>query len=117
MARSMSDWYLSRMCSVAPASSSPISSRPSTTSVRAQSSVSETDGRLLQVERAQRAHDLGDLLGEGARDARDAREDDVAFALDVGVVDVQVQAAPLERLGELAGVVGREEHHRDLLAP
>jgi hypothetical protein len=65
VARSMSVWYFNKMCRVAAASSSPISLRPSTTSVRAQSSVSATDGAFFRSSDAQRAHDLGDLLGQG----------------------------------------------------
>src|SRR6202034_2917585 len=44
-------------------------------------------------------------------DARHLGPHDLALALEVGVVDVQVQAAALERVGEFAGVVGGEEHH------
>ena len=42
-------------------------------------------------------------------------EHDLLLALEVRVVDVQEEAAPLERLGQLTGVVRREEHQRDLL--
>ena len=99
------------------ASSSPISSRPSTTSVRAQSRVSETDGAFFRSSSRSERTTCGDLLGQGAARCPGTRcDDDVALALDVGVADVQVEAAPLERLGELAGVVRREEDHRDLVA-
>src|SRR5580700_6626075 len=73
--------------------------------------------RLAQLERAQRAHDACHLVGELLADARHLGPHDLALALEVGVVDVQVQAAPLERFGELAGVVGRQEHHRQLRRP
>ena len=72
--------------------------------------------RLLQVERADRAHDLRDLLGERVVDLGHADPHDLLLALEVGVVDVQVEAAPLQRLGELTGVVRREEHDRALRA-
>ena len=39
-------------------------------------------------------------------------EHDLALALGVGVVEVQVEAAPLERLGQLAGRVGGEHDER-----
>src|SRR5215510_9181984 len=51
--------------------------------------------RLLQLELADGQHDL-------------------ALAVEVRVVDVEEQAAPLERFGQLAGVVGGEEHQRHL---
>ena len=42
---------------------------------------------------------------------------DLALALEVGVVDVQVEAAALQGLGELPGVVGGEEDHRQAGGP
>jgi hypothetical protein len=71
--------------------------------------------RLLQVEHADRADDAAHLVGEVLGDAGDLGEDDLLLALHRRVVDVEVEAAPLERLGELTGVVRREEHERDLL--
>ena len=115
-ARSMSVWYLSRMCSVSRACAASIDSTPSTTRVRAQSRVSETDGRLAQLEGAQGADDPGDLVGQLLADPRNPGQHDVALALEVGVVDVQVQAPPLERLGQLPGVVRGEEHQRHRVA-
>ena len=67
-------------------------------------------GRLLEIERADRAHHPGDLLGECGVDPRNASQDDVAFALDARIVHGEEQAPSLERLRELAGVVGREHH-------
>jgi hypothetical protein len=77
--------------------------------------VSLTRRRLLQVELADAAHDAGDLVGEVLGDARHLGEHDLLLALHVGVVDVEEEAATLERLAELAGVVRGEEHQRDLL--
>ena len=71
--------------------------------------------RLLELELADRAHDAGHLVGQGLGDVRDLGEHDLLLALHVGVVDVEVEAAPLERLGQLTGVVRGEEHQRDLL--
>ena len=71
--------------------------------------------RLLEVELADRADDAGDLVGEVVGDARHLGEHDLLLALERRVVDVEVEAAPLQRLGQLAGVVRRQEHERDLL--
>ena len=65
--------------------------------------------RLLQVELADRPHDARDLLGELVVDLGHPHPHDLLLALDVGVVDVQEEAAALQRLGELAGVVRRED--------
>ena len=72
--------------------------------------------RLLQVDVADRADDLGDLLRERVVDLGHADPHDLLLALDVGVVDVQEQAAALQRLRQLTRVVRREEHERALLA-
>src|SRR4051812_22249006 len=69
---------------------------------------------LLQLQRAQRADDARDLVGEMLADARHPREHDLLLTVELGIVDVQEQAAPLERLAQLARVVRREEHERDL---
>ena len=88
---------------------------PSSTSVRAQSMVSETDGDFFRSSwrmlRTMRAIWSASVLG----DVGDLGEHDLLLALHVGVVDVQEQAATLQRFAELAGVVRREEHQRDLL--
>ena len=68
--------------------------------------------RLLELERADRAHDARDLVGERFVDLGDAHAHDVLLALETRVVDVQVEAAALERLRQLAGVVRREDHDR-----
>ena len=71
--------------------------------------------RLLQLELADRAHDARDLVGEVLVDLGHAHPHDLLLPLDVGVVDVQVEAATLQRLRQLAGVVRREQHDRPLL--
>ena len=83
--------------------------------MRAQSSVSDTDGAFFssswRIERTMRAtwsarfSVMSGHLGEH----------DLLLALQVGVVDVEEEAAALERLGQLTGVVRGEEHQRDLL--
>src|SRR4051794_27593766 len=73
------------------------------------------DGRrLLQFELTNRPHDAGDLVGELLADVGHLREHDLLLALEIGVVDVEVEAAALERLRQFTRVVGREEHERDL---
>ena len=42
---------------------------------------------------------------------------DLLLALEVRVVHVEEQAAPLEGFGQLPGVVGGQEHQRDLAWP
>src|SRR3954447_2857729 len=69
---------------------------------------------LLELELTDRTDDAGDLVGEVLGDVGNLREDDLLLALEVEVLDVEVEATPLERLGQLTRVVGREEHERDL---
>src|SRR6266508_3236557 len=67
------------------------------------------DGRrLLQLQPADGPHHLRDLVGELLADLGHAGADDPPLALDVRVVDVQVQAAPAQRLRQLPGGVGGE---------
>src|SRR5580700_5515303 len=73
-------------------------------------------GLLLQLELPQGAHHAGDLAGEGSADARHAAEHDLLLSLHRRVIDVQVQAPSLERLGQLTGVVRGEEDQRRLSA-
>src|SRR5437763_332294 len=68
--------------------------------------------RLLQVEGPDGAHDPGDLVGEPGVDPRHPDPHDVLLPLGVGVVEVEEQAAPLQRLRQLPGVVGGEDHDR-----
>src|SRR5262245_58567250 len=70
--------------------------------------------RLLQLELADGAHDAGHLVGQALGDPRDLGQHDLPHAVEVGVVDVQAQAAPLERLGQRAGVDGGEDDERRL---
>src|ERR1700722_10895778 len=74
-------------------------------------------GRLAQFQRAQRAHDARHLVGQLLADAGHLGPHDLALAFEVRVVDVQVETAALECLGQLTRVVGGEEHHRELGGP
>src|SRR5687767_11183711 len=71
--------------------------------------------RLLQLQLADGAHDAHDLVGQVLADVGHPGQHDLLLALDGRVVDVQVEAAALERLRQLPGVVGGEEHERDLV--
>src|SRR5262245_16734084 len=70
--------------------------------------------RLLQLELTDRTHDACHLLGEVLRDVGNLREHDLLLAIEIGIVDVQVEAPAFECLRELTSVVRREEHQRDL---
>src|SRR5262249_35294666 len=61
-------------------------------------------GRLLQIEGANLADRVYHLLRQFLRDLRQARADDLKLALAGGEVDVEVQAAPLEGVGQLARI-------------
>ena len=64
---------------------------------------------LLFAQQGDGAADLADDLGRGCGDAHG---DDLQLALDRRVVDPRVQAAPLERVVQLARAVGGDEHDR-----
>jgi hypothetical protein len=87
----------------------------SSSSVRAQSSVSDTLGAFLRSSWRIAADNACDLIGEvlGLTSGTLARTI-CLLTLELRVVDVQVQAATLQRLGQLARVVRREEHEGDL---
>ena len=71
--------------------------------------------RLGEVEPAQLAHERGGLGGELLGDAGDPDLDDLDLAVDRRVADPVEERAPLERVVELPGPVGGEDHRR--LAP
>ena len=93
------------------------SSSASPARVAAQSSVSATPGALRRSSCGSPRR-AGDLRGERGGDAWRSREDDRRFALDVGKIDIVIEAAPPQRVGELARVVrgqydARDRHRRD----
>src|SRR5215469_10149053 len=65
---------------------------------------------LLQLQLPQGAHHAGDLAGQCLADTWYPAEHDLLLALHRRVIDVQVQAPPLERLRQLARVIRGEEH-------
>ncbi len=65
--------------------------------------------RLAQLQLAQAAHDVDEALGQRLGEAGVLGADDLQLAAGVGVVEEQVQAAPLQRRGQVAGVVGGED--------
>ena len=69
-------------------------------------------GRLLEVELAHHLDDLDEPLGHLLGQLGRVQADDLELVLARGVVEPQVQAAPLERLGQLARVVRGEQHDR-----
>ena len=112
-----SSWYLSRAPSVSSTSAGVSSSAPSAMSAAAQSSVSAMPGTLVRsVSRScwtnattWRARPSGT---PGRRVAHD-----LVLLLRGRVVDPVVEAAPLERVVDLAGAVGREDDPRRPLGP
>src|SRR5256885_3501321 len=66
--------------------------------------------RLLQVEVAHHVHHLHELAGHLLIQLGRVQADDLELALHVRVVEPEVKAAALERLGQLARVVGGEQH-------
>ena len=68
--------------------------------------------RLLEIELADLVDDLDELARDRLRQLGRMQADDLELVLGARVVEPQVQAAALERLGQLARVVGGEQHDR-----
>ena len=69
-------------------------------------------GHLLQVQRAQLLHEADQLLQQPRIDARHAGGDDPGFQLLIREADMQVQAAAFQRVAQVAGAVGGQQHDR-----
>jgi hypothetical protein len=69
-------------------------------------------GRLLQVEVADHPDHLDELARDGLVELGRVQPDDLELVLELRVVEPEVEAAALQRLGQLARVVGGEEHDR-----
>ena len=71
------------------------------------------DGRhFLELHAAQHTDDAYQLLGEALGQLGHSGQQDAAFQIGTGKVNVQEQATPLERLGQLASRVGGQQHER-----
>src|SRR3954453_14255381 len=68
--------------------------------------------RLLEVELADELDDLDELARDALVELGRVQAHDRELVLELRVVQPEVEAAPLERLGELARVVGGQQHHR-----
>ena len=88
-------------------SSAPISSR-----VRAQSIDSAIEGGFFRSSARIEVDDLDQLARQRLGQLRGVQADDLHLALDLGVVEPEVEAAALQRLGQLARVVRGEDDDR-----
>ena len=111
-ARSWSEACLRTTPSVSSTALSSRSRISSAISVRAQSTDSAIDGAFFSSRSRSRADGRDQLAGDPLLEVGDLGEHDLALALLVRVVEVQVEAAPLERLGQLTGGVGGEHDER-----
>src|SRR4051812_45666553 len=68
-------------------------------------------GWLLEVELADELDELHELARDLVVEVGRVQVHDLELVLERGVVEPQIEAAALERLGELAGVVGGQQHH------
>src|SRR4051794_27998941 len=68
--------------------------------------------RLLEVELADELHELDELAGDLVVELGRVQAHDLELVLERGVVEPQIQAAALQGLGELARVVGGQQHDR-----
>src|SRR3954468_5095345 len=66
--------------------------------------------RLLEVEVAHHGHHLDEAPGDAVVELRGVEPDDLKLVLERRVVEPQVQAAALERLGQLPRVVRGQQH-------
>ena len=69
-------------------------------------------GRLLEVEPANHPHHLDQAAGERLGEVGGVELDDLHLALELGIVEPEVEAAALQRLGQLARVVRGEDDDR-----
>src|SRR5215208_6411336 len=68
--------------------------------------------RLLEVQGADHPDHLDQLAGHRVGELRRVQAHDLQLVVARGVVEPEVQAAALERLGQLARVVGGQQHDR-----
>ena len=70
--------------------------------------------RLAELELAEARHEPRHLHAQPLVELGHLEGDDLGLDLDAGEVDEEVETAPDEGLGELAGAVGGEHDHRPL---
>ena len=92
--------------------SASMSSTPSSSSARAQSIDSAIDGGFLRSSVAHHADHLDQPARDRLAQLGRVQAHDLELVLELGVVEPQVQAAALERLGQLARVVRGQQHDR-----
>src|SRR4051795_12671730 len=68
--------------------------------------------RLLEVELADELDDLDELARDALVELGSVQAHDLELVLELRVVEPEIEAAALERLGELARVVGGQQHDR-----
>ncbi len=113
LALAMSASYLSRTWSVSGASASDAPVDPEQDQRPRPVDRLRDRRRLLEVELADAPDDRRRPASRGRRrDPSHPRQQDLPLALRARVADVQVEAAPLERLGQVARVVRGQEDHR-----
>ena len=88
-------------------SSAPISSR-----VRAQSIDSAIEGGFFRSRAPDHVDDLDQPPRQPLVEIRRVQADDLELPVHRRIVEPEIEAAALQRLGELAGVVGGEDHDR-----
>src|SRR4051812_9569264 len=69
-------------------------------------------GRLLQVEVADHPHHLDQLAGQRLGELGSVQADDLHLTLELWVIEPEIEAASLQRLGQLTRVVRGEDHNR-----
>ena len=89
-----------------------MSSAPISSSVRAQSIDSAIEGGFFRSSVADHVDDLDQPPGQRLVELRGVQADDLHLALDRRVVEPEVEAAALQRLGQLARVVRGEDDDR-----
>ena len=89
-----------------------MSSAPISSSVRAQSIDSAIEGGFFRSSAAHHPHHLDQPPGQRLGQLGRVQADDLHLPLELGVVEPEVEAAALQRLGQLARVVRGEDDDR-----
>jgi hypothetical protein len=74
-------------------------------------------GRLEEIDLAQPLGKRTDLVGEALGSLRHADGQDAELLLESWKIDPVVEAAPLERVVDLTGAVGGQDHDRNVFGP